>query len=190
MDSSIHKLTSAIASGDTEAFACFYRDWFDRACSEARRATGRDESFCLDVVQDAMMRVIKSIKPIENEAALATWMRLTIQSCAYDRLRQEGRRRRREQEVQPATTAADEDAGTTDSGGIRDRELDERLVWLRRELDACDDRTITLLTMRHRFGWTLAQIGTALGLKPGAVDGRLRRTLDALRQRAKEAFNE
>ena len=25
--------------------------------------------------------------------------------------------------------------------------------------------------MRHRFGWTLEQIGAAVGLSPGAVDG-------------------
>ncbi len=37
--------------------------------------------------------------------------------------------------------------------------------------------------MRHRFGWTLQDIGRALGLSPGAVDGRLRRLVRTLRKR-------
>jgi len=43
-----------------------------------------------------------------------------------------------------------------------------------------------MLLMRHRFGWTLQQIGAALGIKPGAVDGRLRRLVGGLRRRAQE----
>jgi DNA-directed RNA polymerase specialized sigma24 family protein len=78
--STIQRLTTAIASGDTEAFGRFYDRWFDWSVAEARRATGRDESFCLDVVQDAMMRVIKSMKPLPHEAALYRWMRVVIRS--------------------------------------------------------------------------------------------------------------
>ena len=80
-------LTAAIASGDPEAFARFYDAWFDKALVEARRSTGRDDEFCLDVVQDAMMRVIRSIRPLESEAALHRWMRVVVRSCACDRLR-------------------------------------------------------------------------------------------------------
>lgn len=57
---------------------------------------------------------------------------------------------------------------------------------LERELQALNDRDVQLLLMRHRFGWTLKRIGDALGLKPGAVDGRIRRVLTKLRRRAKE----
>src|SRR5690606_3993650 len=49
--------TSAIARGDTEAFAQFYEIWFDRLVHMTRSITGRDESFCLDVTQDAMLRI-------------------------------------------------------------------------------------------------------------------------------------
>jgi DNA-directed RNA polymerase specialized sigma24 family protein len=47
-----------------------------------------------------------------------------------------------------------------------------------------------MLTMRHRFGWTLRRIGNAVGLSPGAVDGRLGRTREALRKQASEQFND
>ncbi|MDY7110361.1 MAG: sigma-70 family RNA polymerase sigma factor [Planctomycetota bacterium] len=178
MDDSIRQLTGAIASGDTEAFARFYRRWVDRMYGEAHRATGRDESFCLDVVHDAMLRVMKSIRPMDNEAALWGWLRVVVRSCAFDRLRREARRRKREQ---------------ADAAGFpsepRD-DLAERLAWLRAELARLDERETALLTMRHRFGWTLRRIALAAGLEPGAVDGRLRRTLNTLRRRAEEAFDE
>ena len=64
----IKTLTGAIAAGDTDAFSRFYRARFDQMLAEAVRATGRDESFCLDVVQDAMMRVIRSMKPMSSGA--------------------------------------------------------------------------------------------------------------------------
>jgi DNA-directed RNA polymerase specialized sigma24 family protein len=46
----------------------------------ARRATGRDEAFCLDVVQDAMMRIIRSLKPLQSERQLRGYLRAATQS--------------------------------------------------------------------------------------------------------------
>jgi RNA polymerase sigma factor (sigma-70 family) len=125
-----------------------------------------------------MMRVIKSLGPMDGEAALRGWLRAVIRSCAFDRLRREMRRRKREQAGDRTAPPAGQD------------DLAERLAWLRKELAQLDEREAALLTMRHRFGWTLRQVADAAGLNPGAVDGRLRRTLQTLRRRAKEAFNE
>ena len=84
-------LTAAIASGDTEAFARFFGIWFDWMRGEAARATARDEAFCLDVVQDSMMRVIRSLKPMSTDDDLRRWLRVVVRSCAYDRLRRDAR---------------------------------------------------------------------------------------------------
>ena len=40
MAESVRDMTSAIASGDTEAFARFYEQWFDVAFCETRRVLG------------------------------------------------------------------------------------------------------------------------------------------------------
>lgn len=179
MDDTVRELTAGIASGDTQAFTRFYRSRFDQMYAEARRATGRDEAFCLDVVQDAMLRVIRSIKPVETEQHLRTWLRAVVQSCAYDRMRQEARRRRWERH-----------AAECREGETVDGELDAKLAWLGRELAAIDDAQARLLVMRYRFGWTLQRIGAALGLKPGAVHGRLGRVIALLRRRGEETFHE
>lgn len=176
-DDAILRLTTAIASGDSEAFGRFYQDWFDFAYAQARRATRRDEATCLDIVQDAMMKVIRSIRPFEEEARFRPWLRAVINSCAYDRLRAEARRRDRELKADKQPTASHQA-----------NDLDERLTWLRSELANMDGMGLELLTMRHRFGWTLARIGAAVGLSPGAVDGRIARTMAELRRRGRQAL--
>ncbi len=179
MTNSVREITTAIASGDTEAFALFYRQWFDFALAEARRASHRDEQFCLDAVQETMMKVIRSIKPFEYEAALREWIRRVVHSCCYDLLRSQRRRQRRE--------FATLDKAKADHCDV---DLVERLAWLRRQLEAIGPAEAKLLTMRFRFGWTLERIARVLGLKPGAVDGRLTRSLALLRRQAVEDFNE
>jgi RNA polymerase sigma factor (sigma-70 family) len=117
-----------------------------------------------------------------TEDDLRRWLRAVVQSCAYDRLRSESRRRRRE------AVALQRDADTRlarDHGDLR-----QRLQWLEQQLRTCDDVSVRMLLMRHRFGWTLQQIGAALGIKPGAVDGRLRRLVGGLRRTAQEDFDD
>ena len=176
MDVDVARLTRAVASGDTEAFTMLYDTCFNLMYDEARRATQRDEAFCLDVVQDAMLRVIKSMKPMDTEAHLRGWLGRVVRSCAVDRLRSEIRRRRREAE---AVRRRGVDEGAEDHG--------EALAWLRRRLAALDDTRRQLLWDRFGAGWTLQRIAESLGQSPGAVDGRIRRTLDQLRREAGDA---
>ncbi len=178
LDPATRSLTAAIASGDTEAFARFFDLWFEWMRREAGRATGRDESFCLDVVQDSMMRVIRSMKPMPTEDDLRRWLGVVVRSCAYDRLRAEARARARQRRGHTATPAE------------YDMELHSRIRWIEQELRSMSSCNAELLLMRYRFGWTLQQIANALGLKTGAVDGRLRRLIGMLRRHAGEQHDE
>lgn len=173
LPSETRTLTAAIASGDTGAFAVFFNAWFEWARREASRVSGRDDAFCADIVQDSMMRVIRSLKPMDTDDDVRRWLRVVVRSCVYDRLRVEARRHAR-------------DAAATVPGEQADSELEGRIRWLERELQSVGDANAELLMMRYRFGWTLRQIGNAVGLRPGAVDGRLRRVLGILRRRQRE----
>src|SRR3954464_2660020 len=55
----IASLTASLAAGDRAAVEAFYRRYFELLFRAARRAAGRDEAFCLDVVQEAVLRVIR-----------------------------------------------------------------------------------------------------------------------------------
>lgn len=176
----VSALTQAIADGDAPAFAAFYDAWFARLHGMARTATRRDESFCLDVVQEAMIKVMHAIKRFDSEDALEAWLRTIVWRCALDRLRAERRRAAREarhgRERSPSAAA--------------DGDLDERLEWLTERLaELAADRSL-LLSMRYRLGATLEQIGRLVGLRPGAVDGRINRSLAQLRAAAQETFDE
>lgn len=176
----VSALTQAIAKGDASAFACFYDAWFDRLHGMARSATGRDESFCLDVVQEAMIKIMRSMKRFENEEALGAWLRIIVLRCALDRLRAD--RRRAAREAGHARTRS----GRQDV----EREMDDRLAWLSDRLaELGPDRTL-LLAMRYRLGATLEHIGRLVGLGPGAVDGRINRSLSQMRAAARESFDD
>lgn len=174
LPSDTRRLTAAIASGDTGAFARFFNEWFEWTRREAARLSGRDDAFCADVVQDAMMRVIRLLKPMDAEDDLRRWLRVVVRSCVYDRLRGEARRRTRERVAAGVPTRQP------------DPELRGRILWLERELRSMGDANAELLLMRYRFGWSLRRIGRSIGLEPGAVDGRIRRLLRALGRRAAE----
>lgn len=172
-------ITAAIARGDPVALERLYRERFDFLYAAARTATRRDESFCLDIVHDAMLRVIKSMKPIDTTPQLEAWLRKAILTAARDRLRAETRRARRESAASEARPAAAESA-------IESSDHAERLAWLTHELNQLDASTRELLSRRHAQGWTLARIAAFLGMKPGAVDARITRATAALRARAPE----
>jgi RNA polymerase sigma factor (sigma-70 family) len=193
----VHALTAAMAAGDPAAVAAFYERYFDRLYGWARRFTRRDESFCLDVVQDAVLRVVRTVRRVDAEPQLLAWLRAVVQTTAYDLLKAERRRARRQAAAavlgppsccgddgqgpasHPAPAAYDDHALTVD---------DAHLAWLRAELDSLDPRLAEMIDLRYRGGWTLRRIGAAFGVSAGTVDGRLRRALAALGERARKVF--
>lgn len=172
-------LTAAMAAGDTRAVEVFYRRYFDSLYAHARRCTRRDEAFCLDVVQESVLRIIRNVRPARTEAQLSAWFRLVVQTAAYDLIRQDLRRHRRE------VVAC---VGAPESADLNDVEQSdqERLEWLRSEISSFDAQLAHMLDLRFTQQWTLARIAEAMGLSLGTVDGRLRRALVELRRRAME----
>jgi RNA polymerase sigma factor (sigma-70 family) len=172
-------MTSAMAAGDGGAVESFYRRYFDRLYAEARRATRRDESFCLDVVQESVLRIVRTVRGARSEIQLVAWLRLVVRTTAYDLLRSERRRQRREAlaAIGPADEAPDDPAAAGD---------EEQLAWLRRQLDRLDPEIARMIDLRYRRRWTLERIARQCGLSIGTVDGRLRRALRRLRESAPE----
>jgi RNA polymerase sigma factor (sigma-70 family) len=174
---SIDKLTAAMAAGDSKAVEAFYRRYFDWIYSQARRATGRDESFCLDVVQDSVLRVIRTVRPIATEGQFRAWVQLVVRTTSLDLMRSERRRRKREAAV--IAGSAEEEPP-----------IDERQPWLEEQIAKFDPMIVKAIEMRYRRGWTLSRVASMMGLSIGAIDGRLRRAIQELRTRAKEEFDE
>ena len=184
-DRGVTLLIAGIAAGDSGALATFYDQWFDRAYDMARHLTRRDESFCLDVVQEAMLKVIRKLRPslgITSRASLDAWFARVIHTTAIDQLRREARRRGRESAPPrpPGEHAAASEAV----------QLAERLNWLMSELSRLEREDASLMNGRFRGERSLEAVGAAHGLSGGAVHGRIRRVLERLRRAGKERFHE
>src|SRR5690348_9977718 len=94
-----------MAAGDEAAVEAFYRQYFDWLYAQARRYSRRDEAFCLDVVQDAVLRIIRTVRAVPSEAQFRGWLCLVVQTTTLDCLRCERRRAKRETAVLAAQSA-------------------------------------------------------------------------------------
>lgn len=174
---SIAQLTRAMSAGEPAAVERFYRAYFERLYAMARRLTRRDESFCLDIVQDAVLRIVRTVREVQSERQFESWLALVVQTTAYDLLRRERRRTARETLV----AGARHESSSPDSASIDQR---DRLAWIRIQIEHLDPQIVRIIELRFQRRWTLARIGQLLGLSVGTVDGRLRRALTALRRGA------
>lgn len=170
-------LSRAIARGDGKALAEFYRLWFERLYARARAMTGRDESFCLDVVQETMLRVARKMRAMKEDAEVERWLARVLRSSAVDLLRKETRRGAREGRVSAGGLARSghELAGAAEEG--------ERL---RESLAALDGDEAVLVKLRIGDGETLKSAGRALGISGDAAHGKIRRALRKLRALTRE----
>ena len=171
--------TAAIGRGDEAAFERFHAHWFDRSLALARRISGRDEAFCLDVVQDVMLRVVRGIPALRDERAVTAWMARTTTSVAIDHLRADQRRRRRER---GGAQIGEEARGPGPGEQLLDK---ERSDWLRARIAELDDDERRLLAERFDADRTLEAVGAALGISGNAAHGRLHRLLRRLRDAAR-----
>lgn len=175
-------LTARIRTGDGAAFATFYELWFDRLLAMACSLTRRDEAFCLDIVQDCLLRVVRKMPALATEAAVAAWLARALLRGAADRLRSEARRARREDAAAAQRGHADlaSDAAVIDA---------ERRRWLHARLAELPAADRDLLLARFHDGDTLADAGARFGLSGHAAHGRIRRLILRLKDAARGTFD-
>ena len=174
-------LSRRIASGDSAAFEQFFEAYFQLTFDTARQATGRDTQTCLDIVQESMLKLMRCLKPLGGQNELNAFVRVVTRSVAYDWLRKENRRQRALSRLEPKQQAVQEQKSLAD---------EEQLIWLEQQLRTLEPQLRQIIDWRYRWGWTLQAIASKVGLQPGAVDGRIQRTLKKIRQQAEGESNE
>lgn len=166
----VRDLTARASRGDAEALGSLYEFWFEESLATARALTRRDDAFCLDAVQDAWIRVARSVRRMDTPDDFSRWLFRLVACAAKDLLRRERRRRGRE-------LAA---AGRSPDGPFsHDRD------WLRAALRTLSVRERALIEARFGRGLSLDETGRASGLTGGAAHGQLRRALERLRRLAR-----
>ena len=174
--------TRGMVNGDAECFQEFYDAHFDLMFREASRLLGRDENTCLDIVQESLLKTMRAIRPIESAGQLQQWTRMVVRTTALDWLRKKQRRRE-------STSEAIGDLAVETDHDAHQNEL-ARMMWIEEQLRATAPEIRQLLSLRYRLGWTLKEIASHLGIKTGAVDGRIRRAMDELKKQARANADE
>jgi len=181
-DAEALRLSRAIAHHEEAAIAEFYGKWFDWSLAFARSFTRRDESFCLDVVQDAMMRVIRCMPVIQSHAGMKAWLRRVVASAALDVLRAEHRRCERER---LAVVTRSDAAGTATAPDDAAQRL-ERIAWITAELAGISTEDHEAVRRRIVGGESVGTLAAASQRTEGSIQGRLTRLLSRLRIRGRE----
>ncbi len=165
-------VTRAIGAGDRAAMSEFYEEWFDRALSLAMRFTGRDEAFCLDVAQEAMLRAARSIPALATWGDVERWVARVVYTSALDQLKAQRRRAVRER----AAVGREKLSSPHASAELRDE-----LAQLSARVSALSEEDSQALGLRYGRGLTHRASAIASGGTIGALHGRVRRVLAMLR---------
>jgi RNA polymerase sigma factor (sigma-70 family) len=64
------------------------------------------------------------------------------------------------------------------------------MAWIESSVQNLPADLRLLFSWRFRLGWSLKAIGRQLGISTGAVDGRMRRAIEKLREQAIQEFGD
>ena len=80
----LRELTEGIRSGNEAAFNEFYDRYADRLYRYLRALEPADESLIREAMQDTMIRVLRYVKPIEEEEILWGWLTRVARTARID----------------------------------------------------------------------------------------------------------
>lgn len=171
-------LTAALRRADEPAYAWLHGEWSGRINRYCFALAAGDETFAAEIAQAAWLRMVRHIRVLPDEPALWAWTACAARHAAVDLKRKGGRYRRMldrftEWWAQPAQNPAAHAA-------------DHLLAALEAALRHLSEEERMLIEGRYFTGQTLAEIGAQLSLSERAVEGRLAR----LRQRLRELIAE
>ncbi len=168
---------------DSAAFEELVRKYQQRVYNLALRMTGNEED-AFDLSQEAFIKAWRGLETFQFDAQFSTWLyRLTSNAC-LDFLRSQKRHKTvsltyeddegEETQIDVIDPAPDPEQAALAS---EDREL------LRCALDALDDESREIITLRVIDDLRYDQIAEVLGIKEGTVKSRLSRAREKLKKK-------
>ena len=173
-------LTVRLKAGDEEAFAWLHREWSGRLNRYCFALAAGDESFAGEIAQAVWLRLVRHIRPLTDEQALWNWLACAARHAATDLRRKGGRYRQ-------ALGRFLDWWGQRGEGAVKGTDEEAALLnALEAVMEKLSEEEQSLIEGRYFQGDSLAQIGVRRGLSERAVEGRLAR----LRQRLRELIAE
>ncbi|HVC97649.1 MAG TPA: sigma-70 family RNA polymerase sigma factor [Pirellulales bacterium] len=170
------ELVRRVQAGDREAFAELIRR-FERPALAVAFAVLADGEAAGDAVQGAFVRAWQKLADLRRPERFGAWLCGIVRNMARD----EKRRCRRELRVRAEVSAVAGRGGEPDPAAECSRkENDQQLAAALAQLD---ELSRTAVTLRYYEGLSSKDIGGLLELSPAAVDMRLLRARQFLKER-------
>ena len=166
---------SAVRSRDDATFDALFLTHYQPIFRLLYRIAGTREE-AEDLAQETFLRLHRSpelwkgLQPEPREHNVRAWLYRVATNLAYNMLRSQQRRTRREDVVLGQTLSA----GRGDPDPVEAAERDDERAAVRRALAALPERQAQLLLMRHA-GLSYRELAEALGIAPGSVGTSLAR---------------
>ena len=172
------RLTLALRTGDEEAFRWLHEQWNMRLFHYCFVLARGDGTLASEIAQSAYIRLFRHIRELPDEIALWNWLARAARSAAADLNRTGGRYRGA---IARFTEWLLPRGAIERVGDLEDRS-DSLLQALDRVLARLGGDELSLLEARYFAGVPLEEIGTRLGISARAVEGRLARLRQKMRQ--------
>jgi len=185
-------LVERAQQGDREAFRQLVQRHQRRAFAIAVGLV-RDENDAREIVQEAFLRVFKSLKRFKGGSSFFTWLYRIVTNLAIDHMRKPARR---ETELFDNPQIADDaDAfpfmsrvdGGNPSEAIRRREIAERI---QQALDALPPYHRAVIIMREVEGMSYQQMAEAMEVSKGTIMSRLFHARQKLQRALSDCYGE
>jgi RNA polymerase sigma-70 factor (ECF subfamily) len=160
---------SATQSRDEATFDALFLTHYQPIFRLLYRIAGTREE-AEDLTQETFLRLHRSpelwkgLQPEPREHNVRAWLYRVATNLAYNALRSQQRRTRREDVVLGQTLSA----GRSDPDPVEVAERDDERAAVRRALAALPERQAQLLLMRHA-GFSYRELAEALGIAAGSV---------------------
>jgi RNA polymerase sigma-70 factor (ECF subfamily) len=167
-------------AGDTAAFRRLVERHQRRAFAIALSLV-RDENDARELVQDAFLRVHKSLPTFQGGSSFFTWLYRIITNLSIDLMRKPGRKPGQQAELDPGRTDAEDSAeadfplvaridGADPADVVRRKEIAARV---QSALDALPSYHRGVIVMREVEGLSYEEMAEAMGVSKGTIMSRL-----------------
>ena len=176
MDEAVEQLVKAAQRGDARAFSALIARYERSVLAVAYAATG-DSDRAADAAQEAFLRAWRKLEMLQEPKCFGNWLLGIARNVALDA----GRKLRR----QPAEPLADQPV-PVDADPLKGMQQLEQSDRIAAALAQLDDLSRSAVVLRYYENLTSREIGQLISLSPAAVDMRLMRA----RQQLKELLGE
>lgn len=172
MERPLEELVKSAAAGDSDAFALLISRTQRAALAMALAVCG-DADLAGEVVQEAFIRAWRRLDSLQDAGRFEPWMAQIIRNLAMDHFRHEKK-----------TATLDETFAGVDPGQPPDHPLHQEDQ--RKLIDAAiarlDETSRSIVLLRYYGDLDSKEIGRLLDMSPAAVDMRLSRARNQLRE--------